>query len=877
MTDQRRPSRFLLWLFRKFCKPELHPYLEGDLIQHFKEKSARLGHRKAQWKLLKDVTMLFRPGIIRSPSLNQKINTSMFKHYFTIGIRSFKKDKLSFLVNLAGLTTGLTAVLLIYLWVDRELKMDGFHDHSDRLYQAFLNEPTPNGIDTDPSTQVLLAQTLMTEYPEVDEAVMVIPYSWFEGERFIVSDGGDKLFASKNQFASPGFFSLFSFPLISGTQEGILAEPNAVVISESLAMKLYNTTDAIGKRLDWLHSYYGGSYRVTGVFKALPQVSSMDFDAVFPFAVISDDEGEEWQGWTESDPYTYFSLKAGTDPNAFQQKLSTLVNGKNENLESSLMMQRYADTYLYDRYENGQHMAGRIQYVRLFAIVALLIFVVASLNFMIMATAKAGLRMKEIGIKKAMGAQRLSLIYQFFTESLMISIMAYGLALGLTKLVLPIFNQLAGHELGLNLSLQEWSLTFVLALFTAFLSGLYPALHLSGFRPVAALKGVIKSEVKGQLTRKSFVVAQFTVSLVLVIVTLVISAQIRHIQSKNLGFEKDNLVWFTMGSPADNEAQELSPQAIKGFLDQLSNVPGVVNSTNFAHHVLGAYGTTTGLNWAGQESKLLIAQVSGGHDLISTLGIDMAHGRPFSRDFATDQQKIILNETAIAQMGIDAPIGKTVNLWGEDREIIGICKDFHIDQLYQDIMPVFIKVDLGNFAPHVLVRMAPGDQKATLDRIEAVFSDYFLKGFPFEPRFLNDDYEQFYQQELRVGTFANYATGVAIFIACLGVFAFSGLTLRRRFKELAIRKVLGSGLWPLLVQVLKSFLQVLAVSASIAIPIGVILSQNWLDTFAFRIELSPWLILSALLLMFTLMMVSIAYHAISAIRVNVLEHLRHGD
>ena len=827
--------------------------------------------------MLKDVIQLFRPGIIRSPSIKQKLNTSMYKHYLIIAIRSFKRDKLSFLVNLGGLTTGLTAVLLIYLWIDREMKMDRFHEHSERIYQAFLNEPTPNGIDTDPSTQVLLAQTLQNEYPEVEEAVTVIPYDWFEGERFVVSDGGEKLFNSKNQFASPDFFSLFSFPLVSGDQASVLDQPNAVVISETLAMKLYNTTDAVGRRLDWLHSYYGGSYQVSGVFKDIPEISSMDFDAVFPFSVISEDEGEEWQGWTESDPYTYFRVRSGVDTDLFQQKLAKLLQEKNEKLESWLFMQLFADTYLYDRYENGQPAAGRMQYVRLFALVAILILIVASLNFMIMATAIAGMRMREIGIKKAMGAKRRGLIHQFFTESLLLSLLAFGLALGLTRLVLPVFNRLAGHELSLSLNLAAWLSIAGLALFTAFISGIYPAMQLSAYKPVAALKGVLKWGTKGQLTRKSFVVAQFSVSLMLIIATLVISAQIKHIQSKNLGFEKDNLIWFTMGSPAGKDSKELSEQAIKGFLDRLSNVPGVMHSTNFAHNVLGAYGTTTGLNWPGQEAQLLIAQVSGGHDLISTLGIEMSQGRTFSKDSPADLQKIILNETAIAQMGLDDPVGKVVKLWGEDREIIGVCKDFHIDQLYHEIMPVFLKIDLGNFAPHVLVRMAPGDQKATLDRIETTFSDYFLKGFPFEPRFLNDDYDQFYQQELRVGAFAKYATGVAIFIACLGIFAFSGLTLQRRLKELAIRKVLGSGMNNLLLQVLKGFLQVMAVSAIIAVPFGIMLSQYWLDTFAFRIELSPWLILSALLLMFMLMMVSIAYHAISAVKVNVLKHLSQGE
>jgi len=851
------------------------------MLQHFAEKAEAMGIKKAKFHLLKDVLLLFRPGIIRSPKLNQKLNTSMLKHHLTISIRTFKTDKVSFAVNLAGLVTGLTSVILIYLWIGHEMRMDSFHQNPDRLYQVFLNEETPNGIDTDSSTPVLLAQTLETEFPEVAQAVSVIPYEWFGGERFMVSDGADKILISKNQFASPGFFSLFSFPLIAGNPDTALDSPDKVAISESLAMKLFKTSSAVGKRLDWLHSYYGGTYQVSAVFADVQENSTMQFDAVFPFEVIIKDEGEEWLGWTESDPDTYCMVQSGTNMQDFEQKIAGIMQSKNPNLNSSLMLQRYADSYLYDRYENGLAVAGRMQYVRLFAAIALLILVVASLNFMIMATAKAGLRMKEIGIKKAMGAQRKSLIYQFFTESVLITFLAFALALGLVKLSLPVFSQVAGHKLGLQLSLNEWLALIILALTTALLSGIYPALHLSGFKAIAALKGKTRWGGQGQLTRKAFVVTQFVVSTVLVITTLVVSEQIKHIQSKNLGFEKENLVWFTMGSPAtesaDAENPELDEAAIKGFLDRLREVPGVESSSNFAHNVLGAYGTTTGLSWPGKEAPMLIAQFSGGHDLISTLNIEMAEGRTFSRDLVTDRQKIILNETAIAEMELSDPIGKTVNLWGEEREIIGICRDFHIDQLYHDIMPVFIKVDLNNFAPHVLVRMSSGNQQATLKRIETTFSDYFMTGYPFEPKFMNDDYQQYYQEELRVGIFAKYACAIAIFIACLGIFAFSGLTLKRRMHELAIRKVLGSGLKQLSIQVFSGFLQIMALSAVLAIPLALLVSQSWLESFVFRIALSPWLFVIAILMMLALMLLSVSYHALQAVRVNVLQHLKQAD
>ncbi len=874
-----QPPRFFLKLFRSFCKPSLHPYLEGDLLEHFGEKVETRGLKKARWRFAKDVIKLFRPGIIRSFIPRQKLNyIDMFKHNLTITLRNFRRNFGSFMINLLGLVTALTTALFIYLWMNDEASVNQFHTKSDRLYQIFLNEPTPYGIETDASTQVLLASTLEAEFPEVDQATAVIPYEWFDGEKFVLSDGSERFVSSRNQFASNEYFELFSFNILQGNSTGLLTSKSAVVISSDLAMKLFNTQDAVGKTLEWLHEDFGGLYQVSGVFEGLTGQSTQQFDAVFPLDIIIEDEGDEWLEWTESNPSTYVTLKPGASPEQFNAKLSTLLKSKNSHLQSYLFAQPFADTYLYDRFENGIPVSGRISYLRLFGLIAVFILLIASINFMIMSTARAGKRMKEIGVKKTMGAYRSHIALQYLIESVCIALMALVVSLLLVWLFMPQFNQLSEKALTMDLSVQLTGYLLLATLVTGLLAGSYPALYLSGFNPVRALKGQLTRSMNGQITRKSLVVFQFAISAILTVSVIVVSRQIDLIQSKDLGFDKDNLIWFTMGKTdtgGSGEVEGLSPERIEGFLQLLNNTPGVEYSANFAHNVLGAYGTTTGLSWDGKDREVnaLFAQIAGGYDFIETMGMEMVAGRSYSRDFATDTAKIILTETAIAAIGYKDPIGKSINLWGQDREIIGVVKDFHIDMLYQEIRPAFISLAQGDFASQVMVKMSAGDQRTTIDRIEQIYEDYFITGIPFEFKFLNEDYQRFYAQEFRVGAFTRYATLIALFITCLGLVGFASFTLQRRLKEVAIRKVLGSTPWQLLLMLFKSFVRLVAIALVIALPVSILISRSWLNTFAYRVDLEVWYFLVAGVAVMLITIATVGYQTLKVSRTNAVEHL----
>lgn len=879
MDRSGQPPRFFLKLFKWFCKPNLHPYLEGDLLEHFEEKAQAAGLKKARWRFAKDVIKLFRPGIIRSITPQQKLNhTSMFRHNLIITFRNFRRDFNSFLINLLGLVTALSATLFIYLWVNDEAQVDRFHTKADRLYQVFLNEPTPNGIETDPGTQIQLANTLATEFPEVEQAASVIPYEWFDGEKFILTNGNEGFFSSRNQFATKDYFDLFYFELIQGNSQELLIDRRSVVISSELATKLFNTTNALGKTLEWLHEDYGGLYQVSGVFETLPANSTQQFDAVFPFDIIKEDEGEEWLEWTESDPSTFVTLKSEASYDVFNHKLNALIKTKHSGLESSLFAQPFTDTYLYDRYENGRPVGGRIAYLRLFSIIGLSILLIACINFMIVSTAKASTRTKAIGVKKTMGAHRSHLAFQYLIESTSITVIALMISLFMVWVLLPEFNQLSDKAISLELSKESILSLLAISLITGLLAGSYPALYLSGFSPVKALKGQITRSLNGQLTRRALVIFQFAVSTILIVTVIVVSRQINLIQSKDLGFEKENLIWFTMGkldATSENNAEGLTRERIEAFLQLIKNVPGVQHTSNFAHNVLGAYGTTTGLSWTGKlpETNIQFAQIAGGYELIEAMRMNMAVGRSYSRDFATDLEKIILNETAIQAIGYQDPLGKTINLWGQDREIIGVVKDFHIDMLYEDIKPAFISLSTNDFASQVIVKLSHGNQVETIDRIEQVYKDYFITGQTFEFQTLNDNYRKFYAQEFRVGTFTKYATGIALFISCLGLFGFATFTLQRRLKEIAIRKVLGSSPWQVLLLLFGSFSRLIGIALVIALPLSALISSNWLASFAYRIRLEPWYFVLAGASVILITLATVGYQVLRATRVSTTEHL----
>ncbi|UOY08072.1 ABC transporter permease [Muricauda sp. SCSIO 64092] len=791
----------------------------------------------------------------------------MLKHNFLLVIRSIKKYKGSFLINIIGLTIGLTCVLLILLWVNDEVGVDKFHEKDRWLYQMMRNFPAGGGeIVTHEGNPALLAQALKKEMPEVEHAVAVVPPFWYTGQGIIAH--GEKQIKADAQFAGEAYFKMFSWKLLQGNKEGVLSDKYGMVISDELADKLFpSTANIIGKPLQLEWEDYTGPYYVAGVFEKLPQNTTENFDVLLPYELYFQTNLERMnlENWGNSNPRTYLTLKEGADEEAFNKKISGFIATKHEGSNSTLFLRNYSDKYLHGRYENGKLVGGRIDYVYLFSGVALFVLLIACINFMNLSVARASRRIKEIGIKKAIGAGRKTLMLQFLGESILTAFFSLILAVLLVLLLLPGFNSITGKQLGLTSVLEFLWPALTIALLTGLIAGCYPAIHLSGFRPVAVLKGTLKTSSGELWVRKGLVVFQFAISIILIVSVLIVHGQTDLIQSKNLGYNRENIVVFKREG---NLEKNYGP-----FMDEVRNMPEVSGVSSFWHDLFGLHGGTGSVHWEGKdpEERIEFKNLEGSYDLLQLLGIEMAEGRAFSREFKSDTLKVIFNERAIEAMELQEPIGKTIKLWGQDRHIIGVARDFHLESLYEPIKPTIIQC--YPIGIDILVKIRPGMERAAIDRIGDLYDEY-NQGLPFDFRFMDQDYQKLYASETRVVVLSRYFAGLAILISCLGLFGLAVHTVERRRKEVGIRKVLGQSTAQVTLMLSGEFAKLVLIAILIALPVAYLLTNNWLSSFAYRIPLQIWNFLAAALAALSVAMLTVGSQAIKAANNNPVDGLR---
>ena len=512
----------------------------------------------------------------------------MLRHNLLIIYRNIKRNKSTFFINLIGLSTGLACALLIYLWVNGELNMDKFNQKDSQLYQVMENAKQNNTIVTGSYTPDLLAETLAKEVPEVEYAAAVTP-SFFFGK--IPVSAQDKKFKAVGQFAGKDFFNIFSYHLIQGDKNQVLSAKNSVVISKQLAMKLYGTTqNVVGKSFDYELLQFKNQCVISGIFEDAPQNSSEQFDFVLSFGAWIDicNTIHRSIDWGNQAPYAYIILKKGTDIVQFNKKIYGFIKSKLSYSNVTLFARPYSSGYLYNKYENGKQAGGRIEYVRLFSIIAIFILLIACINFMNLSTAKASRRIKEVGIKKAVGAPRKALVIQYLGESIFMSLLSLILAMVLVEIFIPEFNIITGKQLALHFDVSLILSFLGIALFTGLIAGSYPALYLSGFNPVMILKGKLNSSVDEQWARRGLVIFQFTLSVIFITAVLVVFKQMEFIQTKNLGYNKDNIIYF------DKEGKITEHQ--DAFISELKNIPGVIDASAISQKMIGPNSTTIGLN-----------------------------------------------------------------------------------------------------------------------------------------------------------------------------------------------------------------------------------------------------------------------------------------
>jgi putative ABC transport system permease protein len=783
----------------------------------------------------------------------------MIKHYFTLLYRNFLRSTGYFLINLAGLSTGLACTMFIFLWVRDEYRMDGFHKNDQNLYQVMEHQKYSDHIMTTNSTPGILAETLKEEIPEVKYAATT---TWINGYTISLKDHNVK---AKGFHVGKDFFNMFSFPLIQGEAGEVLKDKLSMVISRSLARKIFgNESNVLGKMVELQHEK---SFQITGVFEDLPSGSSYQFDFVLSFEEFKDDN--KWVlEWGNNGPSTFVVLHEGTSPTVFESKIQDFIKKKNEESLVTLFIQKFSDRYLHGSFSNGMPSGGRIEYVRLFSAVAIIILLIACINFMNLATARSSRKAKEVGIKKSIGAQRSLLIFQYLSESVVISFFALGFALVFVTLFLSQFNLITGKQIAFSFSDVEMFLWFIaITFFTGLLAGSYPALYLSGFRPARVLKGELKGSIGELWARKGLVVFQFSLSVILIVSVIVLYKQIGFLQSKNLGYKKDNLIQL----PIEGKVKT----SLETFLNEVKRIPGVINASSAGHHFLGRTNNTMGLEWEGKspEENILFENVSSNYGLIETLGVQLLEGRTFLPENPTDTGKIVFNETAIRIMNMENPIGKHIKLWGDhDLEIIGVVKDFHFSSLHDKVQPLFFRLAPENNWS-VLVRLEGGQEKDAIEKLTALYKS-FNPGFTFEYEFQDMQYAKMYEAEQRVTTLSGYFAFMAILISSLGLFGLANFTAERRLKEIGIRKALGCSSINIVLLLTADFSKMVIAAIIFGIPASYFLLSNWLDRFAFHIELSPVYFIAAGLIALFIAWATIASQSIRAARANPVNSLK---
>jgi ABC-type antimicrobial peptide transport system permease subunit len=792
----------------------------------------------------------------------------MLQHHLLIAFRNLQRHRGSFLINLVGLSTGLACAFLIYLWMQDETGFDRFHANEPQLFQVMEKSSENGNIIVHEATQGPLAAAMAKDLPEVQTALPVM--SLQKEGIYMQMRSGEKAIRGSGIFAGKEFFSAFSFPLLQGNPRQVLTDKTAMVISASLAESLFGSAgNAVGKRIEWELMGTKRTGFVSGVFATLPANNSMQFDFVLTYELMMNDLAPNFQKWWNEGPSTYLVLKPGTDVEKFNTKIKDFIRPYFRETIFTLFVRPYSSGYLYGRYENGQQAGGRIEYVRLFSLVAIFIVIIACINFMNLSTARASRRLKEVGIKKVVGSTRKALIIQFLSEAVFITFLSLIAACFLVSAFLPVFNNITGKELVLKLTPELIFLVTGITLVTGLVAGSYPAFYLSGFHPVAVLKGRLKNSVGELLARKGLVVFQFAVSLVLIIAVLVVYQQVDYVQSKHLGFDKANVISF--------EREGAAVQNTESFLTELRRLPGIEKASAVQQGIVqgSSMGASTyGIDWPGKTEKDLVdfAVRAVDYNLLETLGIQLKEGRSFSPDFGAENKTIIFNETAIKTMGLKNPVGTKVIMWGEEKTIIGVVKDFHFTSLHEAIAPMAFFYDPKG-ASTIVARIEAGKEKQTIAAVEAFYKK-INPGYVFDYNFLDQAYQAQYISEQRVAVLSRYFAGLAILISCLGLFGLAAFNAEIRTKEIGIRKVLGASVNNIMLMLSKDFMRLIVLAILIAFPFAWWAMNSWLNGFAYHIHISPWVFVASGVAILLIALMTLSYQSIKTALMNPVKSLR---
>jgi putative ABC transport system permease protein len=782
----------------------------------------------------------------------------MLKNYLKITLRNLRKHKSYSFINITGLAVGMASTILILLWVQDELSFDRFHQNADRIYRIIDYEKYSNGEEvTFSMNPPALASALKDEYPEILDVVRIRKLS------NAVAQYGDKCFSEDAiLFADPTFLKIFSFPLVNGNEENALINPRSIVITEKMALKYFGKEHPVGKiiridnRLDFL---------ITGIMKDVPKNSHLQFNFVMSFETIKE-FGFPIEGWNSFAYTTYVLLAEKSDYRQVSKKIAGLIKTKQEEAIVTLSLQPLPDIHLHSGNIWGIGGTGDIKYVYIFTVIAGFILLLACINFMNLTTARASNRAKEVGLRKVVGADRKDLIKQFFSESILFALLSLLIAIILVVEALPFYNILSGKEMVLDVHNNQINILLLVSItiITGLVSGSYPALFLSSFKPVSILKGVLKSGTKSSSMRKILVSFQFSLTIVLIIGTIIINRQLHFIKNQRLGFEKDQVLCLKLPGNLN--------QKIDLICTELSKNQQVIEISAVSFPPAQIRRSTIVSEWEGRQTddQFLMYMLSADFDFLNTMGIAMAEGRYFSRKFPADTSTgIVVNEAAVNAMNMENPIGKKLF----DLNIIGVVRDFHFNSLHSHIGPLVIYYN-PNEIQNLLIKVKPDDFNQTIKSIEHAWNRV-VPGFPFEYSFLGEQIDLLYKAEQRVGKVINTFSILALFIACLGLFGMASFTAEQRTKEVGIRKVHGATVPGIVMLLAREFTRYVLFANIAAWPIAYYAMNKWLQEFAYRIDLTIWPFLLAGLSAFVIALLTVSWQSIRAAMANPIESLRY--
>ncbi|MBX2876964.1 MAG: ABC transporter permease [Saprospiraceae bacterium] len=777
----------------------------------------------------------------------------MFKHNLLLAFRHFLRFKGSFFINQLGLSVGLATTFLVALWVYEEWQVDKFHALDDQLYRMVSDSHSK---ETLLNTSSLVTKQLAEEIPEIEA---IVNSSWGAISSSLSTE--KEQVGAVGEFASAPFFQFFSYPLLQGKAENVLEKPASIVLSEEMAKQLFGTTEVVGEILRWQWYSMQNEVTVTGVF-TLPRQSSMQFDYVLSFDVFEEHFGARIERG-QHNARTYVKVQQQADIPALNRKIDALIREKYPESTWSPFLIPYSSFYLQNSYKNRKATGGRIVYVRLFSIISVLILLIACINFMNLSTARASRRMKEMGIKKAVGASRMALVYQHLVESILQSFLAGFLAIGLVFLILPYFGQMMGKTLALQMSPTLLLALVAILLLTGLISGSYPALYLSAFKPKEILQGSLKAAFGETWLRKGLVIFQFGISMILILAVWTVHQQMLFLQNKDLGYEKQQILTFSTNGFTVEKQNE--------FISRVRNFPGVLAASSISHALVGMQASTAEVQWEGKDpaSQIWFEHGRVDYGMLEMLDIELQDGRFFSAERGDEISKVIINEKAQELMGLEEAVGKIIRVGENPLEIIGVTRDFHFESLHELVKPTFFRWS-NRRALRIAVKIESSNEQQTLARIEDLHKG-FDTGYPFQFTFLNEDYQQKYVAEQKVVMLSRFAATLAIFISCLGLLGLSSFMAEKRTKEIGVRKVLGASSHQIVYLLTIDFCKLVLVAILMAAPIGYLLADNWLATFAYHIKVDPLSIAWAGLLLLLIAWLTVSVQTMKTAQVNPVE------